>query len=258
VREILTHKWQLRYAFIDTVVLFSAIEHLWALIIFRFFNCISGQETRGRFAVYFHFQENDFCIVYLFMTGRTHDAIAFASLVTIAALNPPANLNVATATAAIVGNIIGATLPDIDQSTNRLWDFLPGRDYLGKLLRPLFLGHRNLTHSLLGVFLVYHGLGFILPRILNPVYVEIDVIYISMMIGYVSHLVGDAITKEGLPLLFPFGWRFGFPPISAFRITSGKWVENIVILPGTAAYIFWFIGNHHEEFVKLFRLMSGN
>jgi len=56
------------------------------------------------------------------MTGRTHDAIAFASLVTVAVLNPPVSLNVATATAAIVGNIIGATLPDIDQSTNRLWD----------------------------------------------------------------------------------------------------------------------------------------
>ncbi len=190
------------------------------------------------------------------MTGRTHDAIAFASLVTAAAISPPEQLNVATATAAIVVNIIGATLPDIDQSTNRLWDFLPGRDFVGKLFRPLFLGHRNLTHSLLGVFLVYYGLGFILPRILNPVYVEINIIYAAMMIGYVSHLVGDAVTKEGLPLLFPFRWRFGFPPISALRITTGKWIENIVILPGTAAYVFWFIGNHHGEFVKLLKLIS--
>lgn len=190
------------------------------------------------------------------MTGRTHDAIAFASLITIAAINPPETLNIATATAAIVGNIVGATLPDLDQSTNRLWDFLPGRDYIGRLLRPLFLGHRNLTHSFLGIFIVYNVLGFILPRALNPVYVNYNIVFAAMMIGYVSHLFGDAITKEGLPLLFPFKWRFGFPPISAFRITTGKWIENILILPGTAAYVFWFIGNHHSDFVKLLRLIS--
>jgi inner membrane protein len=191
------------------------------------------------------------------MTGRTHDAIAFASLITIAAVNPPESLNIATATAAVVGNIIGATLPDIDQSTNRLWDLLPGRDYVGKLLRPLFLGHRNLTHSFLGVFLIYHLLGFILPRLLNPSYVNINIIYAAMMIGYVSHLVGDAVTKEGLPLLFPFKWRFGFPPLAALRITTGKWIENIIILPGTAAYIFWFIGNHQGEFMRLLKLITG-
>jgi len=190
------------------------------------------------------------------MTGRTHDAIAFASLITIAAINPPESINIATATAAVVGNIIGATLPDIDQSTNRLWDFLPGRDYVGKLLRPLFLGHRNLTHSFLGMFLVYKILEFILPRVLNPAYVQSGIVFAAMIIGYISHLVGDAITKDGLPLLFPSPRRFGFPPISALRITTGKWVENIIILPGTAAYIFWFIGNHHGDFVKLLKIIS--
>lgn len=190
------------------------------------------------------------------MTGRTHDAVAFASLVTIVAINPPESINIATATACIVGNIIGATLPDIDQSTNRLWDFLPGRDYAGKLLRPLFMGHRNLTHSLLGVFLIYKILEFVLPRILNADYINSSLVFAAMMIGYISHLLGDAITKEGLPLLFPLKWRFGIPPITALRITTGKWIENIVILPGTAAYIFWFIGNNHSEFVKLLKVIS--
>lgn len=190
------------------------------------------------------------------MTGRTHDAIAFASLLTIAALNPPHSLNVATAAAAVVGNIIGATLPDVDQSTNRLWDLLPGRDFVGKLLRPLFLGHRNLTHSLLGVFIVYKILEFVLPRVLNPNYVNSQIVFAAMLIGYVSHLVGDALTKEGLPLLFPSRLRFGIPPIAALRITTGKWIENILILPGTAAYIFWFIGNNHESFVRLFKVIS--
>lgn len=192
------------------------------------------------------------------MTGRTHDAIAFASLITVSAINPPETLNIATATAAIVGNIVGATLPDIDQSTNRLWDLLPGRDYVGKLLRPVFLGHRNLTHSILGVFIIYSFLGFVLPKILNPQYVNYEIVYVAMMIGYISHLVGDALTKEGLPLFFPFKSRFGFPPVAAFRITTGKWIENIIILPGTAFYIFWYIGNNHSKFVALLKLISNS
>ncbi len=190
------------------------------------------------------------------MTGRTHDAIAFASLITVAVINPPGSINIATATAAIVGNIVGATLPDLDQSTNRLWDLLPGRDFVGKLMRPLFLGHRNLTHSLVGVFLIYKILEFLLPRILNPSYVNSQIVFAAMMIGYISHLVGDALTKEGLPLLFPSPLRFGFPPISAMRITTGKWIENIVILPGTAAYIFWFIGANHTSFVSLLKIIA--
>lgn len=158
--------------------------------------------------------------------------------------------------ASIVGNIVGATLPDLDQSTNRLWDFLPGRDFAGKLLKPLFLGHRNLTHSLLGIFLTYKILEIVLPRVLNPDYVNSDIVFAAMIIGYISHLVGDALTKDGLPLLFPLKWRFGFPPIAALRITTGKWLENIVILPGTAAYIFWFIGNNQGEFVKLLKFIT--
>lgn len=118
------------------------------------------------------------------------------------------------------------------------------------------MGHRNLTHSFLGVFLVYHILKFLLYIFLNPQFVNIDIIFASMMIGYISHLVGDALTKDGLPLLFPLKLKFGFPPFSALRITAGNWIENLIILPGAAAYIFWFIGNNHDEFVRLLRVIS--
>lgn len=185
------------------------------------------------------------------MTARTHDAIAFASLITIAAFNPPESLNLITAGSAIVANIVGATLPDIDQATNRLWDFLPGGDYLGKVLGKLFMGHRNLTHSLLGLFLVFKGLEFILPRVLNPQFVDANIVFAAIMIGYISHLASDSVTKEGLPLLFPSKLHFGFPPLKFMRITTGKWIENLIILPGTAIYIFWFIGRNQEMFINL-------
>jgi len=189
------------------------------------------------------------------MTARTHDAIAFASLLTLAAYNPPESLNLATAGAAIVVNIVGGTLPDIDQASNRLWDLLPYGDQVGKILRHLFMGHRTITHSILGVFLVTNISWFLIQNTLNSNFVNPDLIFFSFMIGYISHLAGDSLTKDGLPLLFPIKIKIGFPPIKAFRITAGSWIENFVILPGVAGYIFWFIGKNQEGVLALLRLI---
>lgn len=190
------------------------------------------------------------------MTARTHDAIAFASLVTIATFYPPSSLNLPTVFISIVGNIVGALIPDIDQASNRLWDLLPAGNFLGRVLKRLFLKHRSLTHSILGVYLLYRILDWFLPKILNSGYVDINIIFASIMIGYISHLLADSLTKEGLPLLFPFGIRFGFPPFSALRITTGKWIENFIILPGTAAYLLWFIGRNQNQILTIIRLLT--
>ena len=72
------------------------------------------------------------------MTARTHDAIAFTSLFAVAVYFSPAELNLYTLFAAIIGNQIGSILPDIDQAGNRLWDFLPAGDTFGKYLRKIF------------------------------------------------------------------------------------------------------------------------
>ncbi|RJR29101.1 metal-dependent hydrolase [Candidatus Microgenomates bacterium] len=192
------------------------------------------------------------------MTGKTHDVIAFASLLTVAAYFPPGELNVATASACVVGNIVGATLPDVDQATNKLWDMLPGGDYLGRVFHKLFLGHRTLTHSLIGVYLVHLLLQFVLPKILNPSYIVWHTVYVSMMIGVLTHLAGDSLTKDGLPLLFPLKVKIGFPPFEAFRITTGKWIENIIVFPAAIAYIFWFVGVSQDKLLAVIKLMSSS
>ena len=190
------------------------------------------------------------------MTARTHDAVAFATLLTVAAYFPPQNLSVTTLGAAIVGNIVGSLLPDMDQAGNRLWDLLPAGDHLARVLRKAFISHRTLSHSFVGLFLFYHILGFVLYRLLNPNYVDVNIVFIAMMVGYISHLVADSLTKEGLPLLWPLKWKFGFPPVSAFRITTGSWVENFVVLPAVAAYIFWFIGKNQQSLIKIVKLIA--
>ncbi len=191
------------------------------------------------------------------MTGRTHNIIGFAGLVTAAALFPPTHLNGYTLAACIVGNVIGSLLPDIDDAGNRLWDFLPAGNFVGSICRRAFYRHRTITHSILGGFLVYKGLWWLLPRIFNPAYVDIKTIFISIMIGYVCHLFADMLTKDGVPLLFPFKWYFGIPPIQFLRITTGSFFENALIFPGVIVYIVLFIGKNKEQFLQLFQLVRG-
>lgn len=190
------------------------------------------------------------------MTARTHDVIAFASLLTASKFFPPASLNFLTLMASLVGNIVGALSPDLDQASNRLWDLLPGGNFIGKVFRPLFLGHRNLSHSLLGGFVYAKIVGWVLPRILNPQFVDIKIIFASILIGYVSHLAADGLTEEGLPLFFPLKLKVGFPPIRSWRIKTGQWFENLVVLPATTGYLIWFCIVYRESLVSLLRLIN--
>jgi inner membrane protein len=190
------------------------------------------------------------------MTGRTHDLISFASLLTVVSLHPPSNLNLITAIASMMGGVVGALVPDMDQATNHLWDLLPAGNFVGKIFRNLMLQHRTISHSILGGFIFYNMLLYIIPKILNPEYVNISLVIASLMIGYISHLFADCFTKEGLPLFFPFQFKIGIPPIKSFRITTGKFVETFIFFPGTLIYIFYLIFTKNEVFLYLIQLIK--
>lgn len=190
------------------------------------------------------------------MVARTHDIIAFASLMTVAALQPPGTLTVPTLMTCIIGNVVGSLTPDLDQASNRLWDMLPAGNLMGRIFRRVFLRHRTISHSLIGAYLYYRLLEWGLPKLFNPSYVDTHVLLMSIMIGFISHLVADAMTKEGIPLLFPSPLKFGFPPLRLFRITTDSWVEHWVVLPVVIMYIFWFIGNFQHELTHLIRLVK--
>jgi inner membrane protein len=189
------------------------------------------------------------------MTARTHDAFAFASLITVAALFPPERLNTPTVFVALVASIIGALLPDMDQASNRLWDLFPAGDTFGKFLRRAFWSHRTLSHSLIGSYIFYRFFSWSLPLVFNDNYVYPEVILASLMIGIFSHLLADGLTTDGVPLFFPFRLSVGFPPLSFLRIRTGGFVENFLVLPAIAAYLFWFLGSYQSSFTHLANLL---
>lgn len=187
------------------------------------------------------------------MTARTHNAFAIAALLTATAFFPPNDLNVLTLVGSVVAADIGALFPDMDQAGNDLWNLMPARHTIGGILRRVFYKHRTITHSLVGVYLVYRFLEWILPKLINVHYVDPHLILISFMIGYISHLIADGFTEEGVPLLFPINLNFGIPPIKSWRIKTGHWFEKFVVFPAVWIYVIWFVYRNQDTFMGIFR-----
>jgi len=175
------------------------------------------------------------------MISRTHDVGAVALLLTTVVWLELGQLPTATIVTCLITNQIGALLPDIDQASNQLWDLLPADKFLSKILNKLFGSHRTLSHSFLGIFLIYSIGLWLLPKLFNPTFINPTMVFWALMIGYISHLFLDMLTEDGIPLLFPIKWKFGFPPIKSLRIKSGKWFEKFIIFPLILVYIVWFL-----------------
>ena len=51
------------------------------------------------------------------------------------------------------------------------------------------------------------------------------------MIGIISHLLADSMTREGIPLFFPLKIDVGLPPIKSLRIRTGGKFEKLIFYP---------------------------
>lgn len=183
------------------------------------------------------------------MLGRTHDLAAFTALGYIVATNPLPKITLATALVALGANMIGGIAPDVDQSTAPFWRNLPIGGMFGRFFGRLLGGHRFLSHSIIGIFL-FGFLFRIVLTVLTPSFptLNMDVIWWAFMIGFISHLVMDTFSKEGVPWLLPLPVKFGIPPVRVSRITTGGLVEKIIVFPGL---IFLNIFIFKTHYVKL-------
>lgn len=187
------------------------------------------------------------------MTGRTHDLGAFTTLTYIIATQPLFEMSLATVAISFGANMIGGLMPDIDQPTGKLWHKVPAGTILGEVTHPFLGAHRSISHSILGMAIF----GFLFQKLLLYAHtfllVNINIVWWAFMLGYVSHLVMDTFTKEGVPWLFPIPYRFGFPPFKALRITTGKLVETSFIFPALLVFNAYLIYNNYGKFLDFFR-----
>ncbi|MED0709661.1 metal-dependent hydrolase [Aneurinibacillus aneurinilyticus] len=116
--------------------------------------------------------------------------------------------------------LLGALLPDIDKKGTTISRHVP---VLPWLFSKVF-GHRTALHSLLFVWLLYTYLPYWLPM---P-------FVIGLVIGVLSHLLGDMMTHQGIRLLWPLPFDIRLP--MTFE-TGGK-IEYVIlkVLTVVAAY----------------------
>ena len=185
------------------------------------------------------------------MTARTHDLAAITALgiVTVAVFSTQITLG--TALLAVLANQLGGIAPDIDQPTAPFWRNLPVGGYFGRVIDKMLGGHRFISHSIIGVA----GFGFLVEIILKFLHpsmphLNIAVVWWAFMIGIVSHLVMDTLTKEGVPWLLPIPVKFGLPPIKEFRITTGKRVETLLFVL-ILVFDVWYCSSHYAKLLAL-------
>lgn len=138
--------------------------------------------------------------------------------------------------------LASALLPDLDHPNSLLGRRLP---WISGPLSRLF-GHRGFTHSLLAVGIAVWGLGqFQAPGTLSAVVKD------ALIIGYLSHLLGDWLTPAGIPLFWPLRRRYR---LSWLPLKSGSGYETAFCLLTLALAGYWVHGG--TAFSALARLTA--
>ncbi len=125
---------------------------------------------------------------------------------------------------------LGALLPDLDATHSTIKYLRLGGRFQPFSIQPFRLpahvlshqlGHRGPLHSLAGIALLWLWLG--LPTLLwlgwQPA--------LALALGMLSHLLGDASTKSGVPILYPRPGRWHLLP-KDLRLTTGSPEEDVV------------------------------
>jgi inner membrane protein len=159
-------------------------------------------------------------------------ALAGAALVTGA--DPPAYVYPAA--------LAAAWLPDVDNPRSTLGNGLSRlkNPALNLLSRPASwalrttsfvlvrtVGHRTMTHSLVGILFFSLVVWLLLGRFPNLV--------LALVAGYASHVFADALNTRGVPLLWPAGKPFRLLPGG---VRSGGAVEVAVALAALAFTLY--------------------
>ncbi len=138
--------------------------------------------------------------------------------------------------------VAAAWLPDVDNPRSTLGNGLSRlkNPVLNVLSRPLSwtlkttsfvlvrtVGHRTLTHSLLGVLLFSLAVWLLLGSFPN--------LSLALVAGYTSHVLADALNTRGVPLFWPAGKAFRLLPGG---VRSGGAVEVAVALVALAFTLY--------------------
>lgn len=187
------------------------------------------------------------------MTGRTHDLAAFTALTYVVATMPTPDMSLGTIIVAFSANMIGGLAPDLDQPTAALWNRIPAGSVFGRILHPLFGGHRFISHSIIGIAIAGFIVKVFLTAASHTLIVDETAVWWAFMIGFISHLVMDTFTRDGVPWLFPIPIKFGIPPLRILRMKTKGFMENMVVFPGLLILNGYLYYTYYDKFLEIFK-----
>jgi len=113
-------------------------------------------------------------------------------------------------------------LPDIDSPKSKIGRKIP---VISHILNFIF-GHRKIFHSMffpVGLFVLFYLLG-------------LSFVGFCILIGGLSHIIGDSLTREGINFFYPLG-KF---KVRGF-IKTGGILENVVFWVFVVVIIVYFV-----------------
>jgi inner membrane protein len=152
--------------------------------------------------------------------------------------------------------MVGALFPDIDQPTANIWHQFLGGKLAGKAFSAFSGGHRHITHSLLGLFIIGWALQWAARSFIQPIYQPaMHTVWLAFMIGYISHLVADTLTDRGVPWLWPIPLSIKIPPgPEELRVTTGSMVETVLLRGSLMIAAIFLLYSHWNMLVAFFNV----
>lgn len=148
--------------------------------------------------------------------------------------------------------VVAALVPDLDNPRSKLGNGLSPMPspLLNALTRPLSwllkavshtlfrtVGHRTLTHSLLGLG-IFTLLALLAWQALPPGIGR--ELFVALVAGYASHLVADSLNIPGVPLLWPGGGAFRLLPGGMKSGGAAEFVVAALVVVG-AGYLAYLV-----------------
>lgn len=168
------------------------------------------------------------------MSGKTHMvggvALATASSYFLHICEPTSNVELMMwGLTYITPAVIGALAPDFDHWNSKISNFNIFTKLLSIIIRIL-CGHRGMLHSPFFVILLSILFGYLYVFVCPIAWV--GNMMLGFLVGYISHLMLDLLTSQGLPLLFPFTWEDGRPKKYHFFSFKENGIFEFLLLCG--------------------------
>lgn len=171
------------------------------------------------------------------MTGKTHliaGIICGIGLSQVMAVDTTQQIGIVIATA------IGSLAPDVDHPQSTINGIIPFFRWT-----HLIVGHRGALHGLWipAILIASYWSAMPLQWLMDTIgtsYPEWLLVFLPAGgIGWLSHILLDAMTPRGVPLFFP--WQKSIRLLGVFSIRTGSITENLlsIVLMMTLAGIIW-------------------